>query len=429
MQSSNPVPDSEGNLLLNDTSSSHLVDSTWSHDSHQEQKSGILYRANLTKLAARFGFFSRGSLNTVSTFITPVPTEVTALQQMRSTSLFRQSLGFDDRSPAFQNGIKYMSYNPESKWIKSLQEAVMEHVLLHNSQPSSPGSGELTISRVPSPSTISRNLPAPEEVYRLLLKSEGDGKRAVHPFGVSSLVFAFASLLSLSIHRPISSQSMINKQSSCFDLSPLYGFTSDDANQIRLKDGTGMLAPDCFCEDRAALLPPAVSAMLILWNRNHNFIAKRLSISYGERLKKSSQDSKDEHIFQTARLINCANFRNIIAIDFLKGLMGLSSADPNPNVNVLGDAVKAQDLKTFFESTFCYNWSSLMSKDDASTLEGTITRMLGIEKGELANIYPTQFQSLLQTQTSEIDKDRTRRSYPGYVRSHYYISRVKPLSS
>ena len=63
---------------------------------------------------------------------------------------------------------------------------------------------------------------------------------------------------------------MINNQSPCFDLSPLYGFTSDDADQIRLKDGTGMLAPDCFCEDRVGLLPPAVSAMLILWNRNHN---------------------------------------------------------------------------------------------------------------------------------------------------------------
>jgi len=60
-----------------------------------------------------------------------------------------------------------------------------------------------------------------------------------------------------------------------------------------------------------------------------------LSISYGERFKESSQDSKDELIFQTTRLINCANFRNIIGIDFLKGLMGLSAADPNPNVDVL----------------------------------------------------------------------------------------------
>jgi hypothetical protein len=58
-----------------------------------------------------------------------------------------------------------------------------------------------------------------------------------------------------------------------------------------------------------------------------------LSIIYGEKFK--DQNSKDEHIFQNARLINCANFRNIIAIDFLKGLMGLSAADPNPNVNVL----------------------------------------------------------------------------------------------
>ena len=71
----------------------------------------------------------------------------------------------------------------------------------------------------------------------------------------------------LSIHRPPSTN---HNQPSCFDLSPLYGLTSGDTKKIRLNDGTGMLAPDCFCEDRVALLPPAVSAMLILWNRNHN---------------------------------------------------------------------------------------------------------------------------------------------------------------
>ncbi|KAF8797699.1 heme peroxidase [Phlegmacium glaucopus] len=416
MQSPSLLPASEGDkppLLSNGSSAGHHSDN--SSSSRPEQKSGVLYLVKTT-LAAQFGFFSHDSLKTVSTLITPVPTEVTAMQQMRSTSLFRQSSGVDDRSLAFQNGIKFMSFNPVTMWTESLQEAAMGHVLLHNSQPSAPGSGELTISRVTSSSTASRNLPAPEEVYRLLLRSNSNGSRTVHPYGVSSLVFAFASLISLSIQRPTSSQSTVNNQSPYFDLSPLYGFTSDDADQIRLKDGTGMLAPDCFCEDRVAHLPSAVSAMLILWNRNHNFIARRLSISYGDRFKESPQDSKDEHIFQTARLINCANFRNIIAIDFLKGLMGLSAADPNPNVDVLSGTVKVQQLKTFFESTFCYNWSSSMSKDDASLLEGTMARTLHLENGELANIHTGQFQSFLQTQTSEIDKDRTRRSYPGLSR-------------
>lgn len=46
--------------------------------------------------------------------------------------------------------------------------------------------------------------------------------------------------------------------------------------------------------------------------------------------------------------------------------------------------------------------------------------MLGVENGELPNVgISTQFGSSLQIQTSEIDNDLTRRSYPGYVRSHH----------
>ena len=105
-------------LLSNLSSSEHHSDGTESqaHESHPEQKSGVIYRAKKT-LTARFGFFPPDSLKTVSTFINVVPTEVvcmffptpcisrelstqTALLQIRSTSLFRQSSGIDDRSLA-----------------------------------------------------------------------------------------------------------------------------------------------------------------------------------------------------------------------------------------------------------------------------------------------------------------------------------------
>ena len=49
------------------------------------------------------------------------------------------------------------------------------------------------------------------------------------------------------------------------------------------------------------------------------------SIIYWEKFK--YQNSKDEHIFKNTRLINCANFRNVITIDFLNALMGLSAAN------------------------------------------------------------------------------------------------------
>ena len=153
----------QSSVLLSDISSSEqFSDSTEPHESPPEQKSGVIHLIN-TMLAARFGFFSPDSLKTVSsTFINLVPTEVvcmffftscisgnspqTALQQIRSTSLFRQSSGIDDRLLAvsdfyypsklstsqiwqFQNGIKYMAYHPESRWTKSLQEVAIGHVL------------------------------------------------------------------------------------------------------------------------------------------------------------------------------------------------------------------------------------------------------------------------------------------------------------
>jgi hypothetical protein len=104
----------QSSVLLSNPSSEHHSDSTSSHESHPEQNSGVIYRVKTT-LAARFGFFSPESLKTVSTFINQVPTEVvcmffstpcisqelsqqTALLQIRSTGLFRQSSGIDDRS-------------------------------------------------------------------------------------------------------------------------------------------------------------------------------------------------------------------------------------------------------------------------------------------------------------------------------------------
>jgi hypothetical protein len=65
-------------LLSSLSTSEHHSDSTESHESHPEQESGVIYRVK-TALAARFGFFSPGSLKTVSTFINIVPTDVVCM--------------------------------------------------------------------------------------------------------------------------------------------------------------------------------------------------------------------------------------------------------------------------------------------------------------------------------------------------------------
>jgi hypothetical protein len=45
--------------------------------------------------------------------------------------------------------------------------------------------------------------------------------------------------------------------------------------------------------------------------------------------------TQDNEIFTTARLINCVQFKNVVAEDFLKVLMGLSSVEYSANLNVL----------------------------------------------------------------------------------------------
>jgi len=62
----------------------------------------------------------------------------------------------------------------------------------------------------------------------------------------------------------------INETSSYVDLAPLYGVNEEEQKKVRVFDGRGMLYPDVFSENRLLSLPPAVTVLLVLFNRNHN---------------------------------------------------------------------------------------------------------------------------------------------------------------
>lgn len=65
-----------------------------------------------------------------------------------------------------------------------------------------------------------------------------------------------------------------NNTSSYLDLSILYGINQEQQDLVRNKEvGRGLLWPDAFAEDRLILVPPAASALLIIFNRNHNVSA------------------------------------------------------------------------------------------------------------------------------------------------------------
>jgi hypothetical protein len=103
------------------------------------------------------------------------------------------------------------------------------------------------------------------------------------------MIFAFASLVTHSLFRTDSRDMTINNASSYLDLSPLYGdsmytlamwenrilrhLTLEQADQDKVRDkasGRGLLYPDTFFEERLIFVPPAASALLVIFSRNHN---------------------------------------------------------------------------------------------------------------------------------------------------------------
>ncbi|CAE6536627.1 unnamed protein product [Rhizoctonia solani] len=136
------------------------------------------------------------------------------------------------------------------------------------------------------------NLPSPELIFDTLLRRDTSGGKE-HPAGVSSLLFSFAVLIIHSLFRTSPSSMYINDTSSYLDLSPLYGHSLEGQMKVRRNDGTGRLYEDVFAENRLLLMPPAVSALLVMFSRNHNYIATKLLQINENRTFKNPEDLKN----------------------------------------------------------------------------------------------------------------------------------------
>jgi linoleate 10R-lipoxygenase len=102
--------------------------------------------------------------------------------------------------------------------------------------------------------------------------------------------------------------------SSYLDLGPLYGHNQAQQNKVRtFKDG--LLKKDAFSESRLLGQPPGVCALIIAFNRFHNYVVGEMAVinesgrfslprgmtpsseGYAEAMKK-----RDNDLFQTGRL-------------------------------------------------------------------------------------------------------------------------------
>ncbi|MCV2423659.1 hypothetical protein LNV47_24045 [Paucibacter sp. DJ4R-1] len=275
-------------------------------------------------------------------------------------------------------------------------------------------------------------LPPTSMVYEELLKATG--KRDPHPGGNSSMTFAFASLVTHSLFRTDPSDWGKNNTSSYLDLSPLYGSNEDEQNEVRVKDGRGLLYPDTFSEGRLVFLPPAAGALLVIWNRNHNYIAtnilkineqKRWSDPPPEDQKKRDQQEKE--IFETARLINCGSFMSVIFGDYVAGFLGLSregsswSMQPfDPIKGAEGEVGRGEGNHCSVEFNLLYRWHAVTSEADEKWTSDIFNKVFTKKSSELelSDFYDAlgRLRSGNVDESLRVDPDPRKRNFGGIKR-------------
>ena len=145
---------------------------------------------------------------------------------------------------------------------------------------------------VPPVKPKGNNLPDPELVYEQLLRRP-DGEFREHPSGLNRLFFSFATIVIHECFQTSRKDQWINETSSYVDLSTLYGNTEKEQPRVRTYKN-GLIYKDAIASERIMLMPPGVVALLIMFSRNHNQIARTL------HQLRSKKTDLGKYIFLTA---------------------------------------------------------------------------------------------------------------------------------
>ncbi|KAH9967528.1 linoleate diol synthase [Russula dissimulans] len=360
---------------------------------------------------------------------------------MAAIDAFKHMNSIDDRKMALEHVVAFLSKHADGVLkdrVHKLQNKLVELLYDDLSHPPATYIGPKYSYRMPDGSynnlsdpdmgkarepyarSVQQTHPLPSTCFLMPASSSipSSGVKR-HPAGLSSLMFSFAALV---IHKDVN----INETSSYVDLAPLYGNDEETLNKIRVRDGRGLLFPDIIAEERILLLPPAVSALLVLFSRNHNYIADKL-LEINERGTYTNPDHialedpqrvtklalQDEDIFQTARLINCSWFAGIVFSDYFGCILGLVRQGSAWTLNPFGE-IRTSDHKLFERGrgNVCsveastaghfnclYRWHATTSEADAKWVEQSMAR-----------IFPGQS---LEDVTIDDFKDAVRRMQTG----------------
>lgn len=235
------------------------------------------------------------------------------------------------------------------------------------------------------------NLPDPGLIFDTLLRRDGLARES--PTKVSSSLFHFATII---IHDIFNTRGSNLACSSYLDLGPLYGHDETQQGFVRtFKDG--MLKKDTFAEGRLIGQPPGACAMLITFNRFHNYIVGELA-TINEHGRFSMPDGKpdtesykaalakrDNDLFQTGRLVTCGLYVNIILGDYLRTILNLNDnpvasdwkLDPRENFSNVFDpdgTPRGLGNQVSAEFNFVYRWHATTSNKDEEWLNNFIAK-------------------------------------------------------
>ncbi|KAG6334671.1 hypothetical protein ID866_4420 [Astraeus odoratus] len=327
----------------------------------------------------------------------------------------------DDRKQLLEHILTFMAGHPSGKVQDMLQSFVVKTLyydLAHppatfignfafreadgaNNNPDQPDMGK---AGTPYARSVQQGNPLPRNqlpdaglVFDTLLRRDEFRK---HPAGLSGLMFSFAALVIHSVFRTDHQNPQINMTSGYVDLAPLYGNDQTTQDKLRIKNGRGLLHPDAFAEDRLLLLPPAVCVLLVLFNRNHNYIARRL-LEINERgtwvdPSKEPANSprlikQDEEIFQIARLCNCAWFAGVVFSDYFSAILGLNRQGSSWSLLPFGE--------------FLSRWHATTSREDEEWIKLQMEHLF--PGTDLEQITPRDFyRAVAEIEATEPDMDR-----------------------
>ncbi|KAL4803481.1 heme peroxidase [Aspergillus unguis] len=242
-------------------------------------------------------------------------------------------------------------------------------------------------------------LPDPGLIFDSLLVRQGPAKE--HPTNISSNLIYFATILAHDLYHIDEINTSRVKSSSYLDLGPLYGHNYEEQSQVRTF-ADGLLKPDTFAEKALLMQPPGVCALIIAFNRFHNYVvtelarineAGRFDLPVDGKQKTpdyvSALEKRDEALFQTGRLVTCAVYVSILLNDYLRTILNLNDSPTNSDWSI--DPRRTQGLSAFdsegvprgvgnqvsAEFSMMYRWNAAASVQDEEWREELHARVFG----------------------------------------------------